>query len=324
MNFSRRWLPVCCFVLWHSIAGSAAGRQQAWLDAGAVVAESSAVELPIEPGSVPLFESTVAFIDSALPLTQFRFRYDANYNAARNTRAEYLLAMPQPIGRGMPADESRLDLQRATTYFEFAPGPTLSGFVEIGSRIVDPEINANSAGIEDMNFGFKWAFWWTEHRVFTAQLKAFLPTGDADRGLGVGHSALEPGFLLMHRITDRFRMEKHVKLWIPIDGAEGAAGSVAHYGISTCYDVVAKSNLRIAPQFELDCWTALGGSSRYLTPAGVLVDDAHCDTIWNAMFGCRVCVGPDCRHQFYAGYGRALTGETWFQDVARIEYRLAF
>lgn len=286
--------------------------------------ESAAVELPIEPGSVPLYESSVAFIDSALPLTNFRVRYDANRKAQRINRAEYLWAMPQPIGRGLPIDETRMHEQRSTAYFEFAPKPTLSGFVELGARFVDPEINSNATGFDDMNFGLKWAFWWTEHRVFTAQLRTFLPTGDSEQGLGVGHAAIEPGILLMHRITERFRMEKQVRLWIPIDGAEGSAGSVLHYGISTGYDALVRSNLRIAPTFELDCWTALGGQSRYATPVGMVVDDAHCDTIWNAMFGCRISLGECCRHQVYAGYGQALTGETWFRNVARLEYRLAF
>ena len=45
------------------------------------------------------------------------------------------------------------------------------------------------------------------------------------------------------------------------------------------------------------------------------------DTIINAKLGVRA---GGQRQDFYVGYGRALTGEQWYQDIVRFEYRLKF
>lgn len=318
LRFRNLLVLVSMALPWQAVAD-----EQSWYDSTAVP-NAKPIEEPIVPGSVPLAESSVGFIDSALPMTNLRIRYDANFKADRNTRAEYLFAFPQPVGRGYPVDEVRIDEQKVTTSFEYALSTKLSAFAEIGAHFVDPDFNANASGFDDMNVGVKWAFWWTEHRIFTAQLRGYLPTGDADKGLGVGHGAIEPGILLMHRISERFRMEKEVRLWIPLDGAKGDAGSVLKYGISSGYDVVSQGNLRISPVAELVGWTVVGGHTRYITPAGIVVQDAYADTIFNGTLGVRVVAGDCGRHQFFAGYAHALTGETWFRDGARIEYRLAF
>ena len=49
--------------------------------------------------------------------------------------------------------------------------------------------------------------------------------------------------------------------------------------------------------------------------------DARGDTIVNGKFGVRVGSG---KSDFYVGYGRALTGEVWYKDIIRFEFRRAF
>ena len=46
-----------------------------------------------------------------------------------------------------------------------------------------------------MNAGFKWAFWETDDQVATFQLRTYIPTGAASRGLGNNHVSLEPALL---------------------------------------------------------------------------------------------------------------------------------
>ena len=66
-------------------------------------------------------------------------------------------------------------------------------------------------------------------------------------------------------------------------------------------------------------WTVLGGR-KVLRPGPS--ESAYGDTIVNAKLGARVGLGP--KADFYAGYGRALTGQTWYSDIFRIEFRRRF
>ena len=77
-------------------------------------------------------------------------------------------------------------------------------------------------------------------------------------------------------------------------------------------------------------------SKDYISPQGWKLDgrnllllDADGDTIVNFKIGLRLGFDHDGlslgdRSSLYAGYGRALTGDVWYEDVFRFEYRVAF
>jgi hypothetical protein len=86
---------------------------------------------------------------------------------------------------------------------------------------------------------------------------------------------------------------------------------------------------------ELVGWTCLGGQETVVPPdglppdvtpvvntSGFAVKSAAGDTILNAKFGVRVNWGE--YSSIYAGYGRALTGDFWYKNMFRIDYRLKF
>src|SRR5688572_3480078 len=83
---------------WMSFAGSSAKAQV--FDEGL-------------PSDEPMVRYTnVSFIDSAFPVTNYRLRFDAMYNANRPTRAEFIWAkpgLPAPGGPGVPLPETTLD-----------------------------------------------------------------------------------------------------------------------------------------------------------------------------------------------------------------------
>ena len=56
-------------------------------------------------------------------------------------------------------------------------------------------------------------------------------------------------------------------------------------------------------------------------PSRLKVMDQSGVTIVNAKLGVRYTVNE---HSFYGGFGTALTGEVWYQDIFRLEYRQAF
>ena len=52
------------------------------------------------------------------------------------------------------------------------------------------------------------------------------------------------------------------------------------------------------------------------------VINAAGDTIVNGKVGVRTYFGEGS--DLYIGYGHALTGDRWYKDIIRVEYRLAF
>src|SRR5207253_927575 len=72
-------------------------------------------------------DSSVGYIDTAIPGNVFRFRFDAAYNDRRPTRAKFLYPKGGPLGPGLPDPESRVDYQELSAYLERAVSDRLSG-----------------------------------------------------------------------------------------------------------------------------------------------------------------------------------------------------
>jgi hypothetical protein len=265
-------------------------------------------------------DSTVGYIDSAIPATQVRFRFDDAKGIDRANRAEFLWAWPPPSGPGPALDETNVDYQSMTAYVEYALTPGFSAFADVGGLLVNPDINPNTGGLADAQGGLKWALLQDCDSVLTLQVRGYAPSGDADRGLGVGHASIEPGLLLFQR-TCEFNFEGELRYWIPIDGTPERAGSVIRYGagISRDYWIGCQP---VTPVLEVVGWTVMDGSERFLTPGGPVVEDADGDTIVNLKIGARTPV--TCASDIYVGYGHSLTGERWYRDILRLEWRSFF
>ncbi|HEV3260668.1 MAG TPA: hypothetical protein VG013_27690 [Gemmataceae bacterium] len=322
-------------------------------------------------------ESSVGYIDSAIPVTQFRQRYDAGFDMNRPDRAEFFYAewhelsfhphgiqgdgvFFDPKARGPDVLPGKLNYQEASSYVEIAYNNRLSGFVELPVRFVDfdnlqedpdherkpgggffPEPrgentgspHTNLAGLSDIVAGFKAALLADPNQYVTFQFRTYIPTGDPSRGLGTGHVSLEPGLLLYERLTDRLTLEGQFRDWIPVDGGK-AAGNILIYGLGVGYDVYHCDNFRVTPIVEFVGWTVLNGFESFFglvsstPPPGIVVptshgvEDASGDTIVNAKFGVRTYFNE--HSDVYVGYGQALTGDRWYRDIARVEYRLRF
>jgi hypothetical protein len=191
--------------------------------------------------------------------------------------------------------------------------------VEVPVRFLNPEVNSNASGLADINAGFKWAFVYEHDTVATFQFRTYAPTGDPFKGLGTDHVSLEPSLLIFQKLTDRLNLEGEFRDWIPIGGTD-FAGNVIRYGLGLEYWILNSGDIRIAPVAEFVGWTVLGGKE-FVNPPGI-VQDAAGDTIVNVKLGARFRFGD--HNDVYIGYGRALTGDVWYKDILRMEYRLAF
>lgn len=273
-------------------------------------------------GGPAIRDSNVNYIDTAIPGTLFRLRYESASNNRRPTRAEFFWPQGGRFNPGPDLPEASVDYQDLTGYLEAAVSERLSGFVELPVRFLNPEINDNTSGLGDLNAGFKYAFLHCPDRVATFQLRTYLPTGDGDRGRGTDHVSLEPGLLLFQRLDERLTFEGELRYWVPLGGTE-FAGSIVRYGAGLHYDLGRVGPFRLVPVAEAVGWTALAGKATARHPSGaVTVEDAAGNTIVNLKLGLRVKLGD--RGDLAPSVGRPLTGDRWYETVYRLEFRLFF
>ena len=288
--------------------------------------------------SVALVDANGGYLDNAVIRNRFRLRFDNGSGINQPSRAEYFYAKcgcfrtgipagapnhdPNAFGPGPNLDVEGLggvDYQEYQGYLELAPVDWISGFVEMGIRSINPELNDNTSGLSDMRAGFKMYLYRQNDRYLTFQLRTYIPTGDSDRGLGTNHVSLEPGVLFYRRIGERIGLEAEFKDWISVGGTN-FAGNVLQYGGGIGYDVYRCRGWTVTPTLEMVGWTVLTGRQTDITTT-TLSSSASGDFIVNVKPGVRVRRN---KHSLYAGYGRALTGDVWYQDIFRVEYRLDF
>ena len=178
------------------------------------------------------------YVDSAIVQSRFRFRFDAGYDNPVPDRAEFFYGEDGPGGL---AAEPRVDHQELSMYLEHLIAERWSLFVEMPFRLLNPEVNPNTAGLSDVNAGFRYAIWDCPDEFLTLQFRVYAPSGDADRGLGTGHASLEPGLLYQGRYTDRLSILGEFKGWFPlgdsVDDDRPMAGEVLRYGLGAAYDL---------------------------------------------------------------------------------------
>lgn len=295
-----------------------------WLPAAALLLICEHATLALAQGTtVPrVRDSNVGYIDPAIPGNLLRLRIDAAEDNPRPTLAESFWSPGGPFGSGPSIPESSVDYQEVALYLETLLSPSLSAFVDVPVRMLDPELNPNTAGLSDMDFGIKAALIDRDDMVATFQFRTYVPSADVDRGLGNGHVSLEPALLLYKPLSERWGLEGELRDWIPI-GSTDFAGNMLRYGVGLHYDLLQCCCWEVTPVAELVGWTILDGQVAARQPSGaVFVQDAAGDTIVNAKLGMRL---KYCEHaDLYTGYGCHLTGDRWYEDIFRVELRLFY
>ena len=279
----------------------------------------------LEDPPILVGDSGVGYIDSAVLGDQVRLRFESAYDINRANRAEFLWAWPPQAGGGPPQVESSTDYQSLSAYLEKQLTENVSGFVELAGLLVNPVVNDNTGGLGDMNLGCKMALVATDCELTTLQMRVYIPTGDASRALGTDHVSVEPSLLHYRRLNSIWTSESELRYFAPIGGTEHRRGPVTRYGTGVSCLLWESANLRISPVTEFVGWTVLDGQSAFLNAAGApIIENATGDTIVNGKFGMRFASGGPGADSVYVGYGHALTGDRWYKDVLRIDYRRTF
>jgi hypothetical protein len=197
----------------------------------------------------------------------------------------------------------------------------------------------NPNGFSDIQFGFKAAMIACPNQYLTFQFRSYAPTGNARLGLGTGHWSMEPS-LLYYEKMDNWTLQGQFTVWVPINGGP-AAGPILQYGAGLGYDIYKRGKMRVVPILEVVGWTVLYGFESEAETPGVLtpiifpsnnegltlpvthgVENAAGATIVDVKGGVRTYLGTNS--DFYVGYGHAVTGSRWYNDIIRVEYRYKF
>lgn len=280
-----------------------------------------------------MLEQVGSFIDCPIPMTQVKVRYDRAINFEDFDRAAYFFPTTVANGGQLPVREGILDFKEITTIIEVAFSRRVSGFVELPGRIVEsdlgPQANGgpNRDGFGDMRAGGKFAMIANDCEYLTAQVRLYMPTGDATEALGTGHTSIEAGLLYQWNFAERWNVTAEVLDWQAINSptipgtTNLFTGNVIQYGAGLSYDVLEHcgdcGTMRVSAVAEFIGWTVIDGfKSGPQTPVS-----ADGDTIINGFYGFRGTWGA---HTFYGGYGHSLSSDQWYEEIYRLEYAWRF
>ena len=264
----------------------------------------------------------VSFLDSPVPYSFFRLRYDVNNNLQRPERGENFWAKPGLNGPGPKFPETGVDYQDLDLYLEHAVAQRFSVFASIPLRRVQPDVNPDQTGLGDLRGGAKFAFILNPSLVMSAQVTGYVPTGNAVEGLGRHFYAVEPALLAEAPLHQWVTLNGQVSYFLPFDGSD-FAGEVFRYGLGITVGDRKDPEWWITPVAEIQGWTFLSGKELVDQGGGIFVPrNAREETIINGYLGVRFHLSERC--DIYTGYGHSLTNATWARDIYRFEFRFAY
>lgn len=264
-------------------------------------------------------------LDSSQPVTVFRLRFDSAYDLEKPDRAEFFWAQTVN-GKGPEFAERSVDYQDVNFYMETAMGDGALGvFTEIPIHVLEPSVNENTMGLGDIVVGTKTVLMDRDEFQITMYLKTFIPSGLARRGLGTGHTSMEPGVLGRWQLDEHTWLHGQLGYWFPIAGDPDFSGEIIHYGLGlshllwewntdskSCYKAVIST-------LEFVGWSVMDGLET--DPDGT-VDEPDSVGIFNIQPGVRILCGQN--KDFGVSASFAATSEHWYDQLVRFEFRWFF
>jgi hypothetical protein len=280
----------------------------------------------------------ISFVDTTQPMQNFRLRFDAAYDYQSPDRAEYFWAQigsrgpaPNPnhpdVNPADPPIAPTVDYQDIRAYMEVG-GDKFSVGTDVPIRIVDPDGGyANTSGLSDINITTKLLFLDGHHWQITNLFRTYIPSGDANRGLGTGHASIEPGFAMRYKYSDYTYFHGDLKYWVPLGGDPEFEGEVLNYGFAMSHVWRETDSYAIMPTIELRGYSFLDGLQTQshlamapdpqvvdVDPEGILLVHPGIRWAWDH--------GTDCGLREVGLFGGfAATSDSLYEELIRLEFR---
>ena len=269
--------------------------------------------------------ATAFFADAPRPVTQTRFRWDYGERLTFPDRGEYFWARadgngrgptPNPPARGVPA----LDYHELYLDQEIATG---MGSVTISTpyRSVNPTPFANSAaGFGDLRITTKSLLFDSELFLFAFQLRTYIPTGQVGKGLGTGHTSLEPGLIAGVRVSPDTYAVAQVQEWIPLGGNTDYMGAALRFNLALNHVWWRPvKDVQLIGTWELSGIGFQDGlfTEPVLGPQKLSGQTALSMGVGGRLFFCD-------KFDLGAGYAHGITGKYLVQDQLRVEVRYRY
>ena len=271
------------------------------------------------------------FIDAARPATQMRLRGDMNRGMDFPDRAEYFWARSDGKGKGpgLPtAGNHRIDNYEFTMYTEAAAGKAGIAFEmpyrhwEAVNGGFGSQALTGAAGIADFRIYTKAMLLDCELMQMTFQMKIFTPNGVAGRGLGTGHTSLEPSLLWSLKLARETYLQAQLSQFIPLGGDPVYDGSIMHYHFALNHVICRLPHeLQLIATGEFNGWSFQSGSYTDVNDVPIIQPANHF-TYTAAGAGLRLVMCD----KIDVGFGTlvGLNTPNWFDNLYRVEFRWRF
>jgi hypothetical protein len=280
---------------------------------------------------VPLANAAF-FVDQVKPITQVMLRGDFAGAVQFPDRSEYLWARENTRGPRFPGTvpagtrapgAPNLDYAEGSLYMEGAVN-RFSLFVSLPYLNVEPTLYPGASGFGDMTVGTKSLLLDCDLVQFSYEFRTYIPTGNFTRGLGTGHTALEPSLVAAVKLTPVTYLQAQTAYWFPLGGDANFQGPVFRYQLSLnqlLYRCGCEKDVEIIGTAELGGYDFAGGA--YTSPVtGLPVSSKDVTSIVNAGPGLRVVI---CNKiDIGAGGAFAISRDRFAAALGRIEFRWRF
>ncbi len=257
------------------------------------------------------------FTEAVRPVTQQRFRWEAGLGMVYADRAEYFWARAD--GTIGPAPTRALDYHDLSMYTETSSGK-FSFFINQPYRSIYPSAPWHGAGFAPMDLGTKTLIFDCELLQIAFQFRTYLPIGNTRKGLGNGHTSLEPSLIAGLSLSPKMYVHGQLGEWIPIAGDPDYAGAILHYHLS-----VNRVLFRMLPDvpvigtLEMNGWSFQDGA--YTDPVHGM-QSASGTTYFSLGPGVRMSVCD--KIDFGIGSAFSLTSANFADQMFRTEFRIRY
>jgi hypothetical protein len=196
-----------------------------------------------------------------------------------------------------------------------------SFFIEIPYRQVFPTIASHASGFSDLNLGGKALWLDCELLQLGFLFRTYIPTASPMKGLGTGHTTLEPSLMASLRLAQETYLQGQISEWIPLGGSPGYQGSmfITHFSLNQVLFRPYPSSPLIGT-LEFNSWSFQAGS--YTDPIVGPFQKASGDTYASLGPGLRQSV---CNNLDFGGaLAFPISDHHWASTQLRIELRILY